>query len=78
MVGATYEIRVAGTLPPDLIRQLRQVTVTGQEARTVMHGRFADQAALQGFLHRLSALGLELVELRHVPSPDGRPGKASP
>jgi hypothetical protein len=36
------------------------------EVRTVVTGRFPDQAALHGFLHRLRAYGLEVVEIRRV------------
>lgn len=73
MAGSAYEIRVVGTVPPDLLPQLRQITVVGQESRTVLRGRFEDQAALQGFLRRLTALGLELVELRAVPGSEAGP-----
>ena len=32
----------------------------------MISGRFPDQAALYGFLHRLRAFGLEVVEVRRV------------
>ncbi len=35
--------------------------------RTVLTGRFADQADLYGFLHRLRSYGLQVVEVRRVP-----------
>jgi hypothetical protein len=35
---------------------------------TVLSGRFPDKAALNGFLHRLRAYGLEVVEVRRVPT----------
>ena len=34
---------------------------------TVLTGLFADQAALYGVLAELEALGLELIEVRHLP-----------
>ena len=32
----------------------------------MLSGTFVDQAELHGFLHRLEALGLEVVEVRRV------------
>jgi len=34
---------------------------------TVLTGVFADQAALYGVLAEIEALGLELIEVRHLP-----------
>ena len=62
----TYEVRIAGPVAADLVAELGDVTITGQETRTMMLGSFADQAALHGFLQRLRAYGLELVEIRRV------------
>ncbi|WP_244928086.1 hypothetical protein [Nocardioides sp. W7] len=67
MAVTTYEILVTGTVSRELIRGFGNVTATPQESRTVLRGRFADQAALQGLLRRLVALNLDLVELRAVP-----------
>jgi hypothetical protein len=67
MAGTAYEIRVSGLLPADLLSELGEVTATEQETRTVLSGTFTDQAALHGFLQRLRALGLDLVELRTSP-----------
>jgi len=39
-----------------------------QGGDTVLSGVFADQAALYGVLAQLEALGLELIEVRHLPS----------
>jgi hypothetical protein len=38
---------------------------------TVLHGEIADQAALHGFLDRVQALGLELIEVRRLPESVG-------
>ena len=62
----TYEVRIAGQVADELLVELGDVTITGQETRTLMIGSFADQAALHGFLQRLRAFGLELVEIRRV------------
>jgi hypothetical protein len=69
MSGPTYEVRVAGPLPPGVLEDLQDVEVAAQEVRTVVSGQFEDQAALYGFLHRLRDLGLDVVEVRRVVVP---------
>ena len=66
-----YEVRVAGLVPTeDLLDELGDVEVAEHEFRTVLTGHFADQAALHGFLRRLRAFGLEVVEVRRVAAAD--------
>ena len=68
MPPRTYEIRLSGLVPTEeLLAEVGNVQVAEQELRTVLSGRFADQAELHGFLTRLQALGLEVVEVRRVP-----------
>ncbi|MFI7061277.1 hypothetical protein ACIBL3_09860 [Kribbella sp. NPDC050124] len=81
----TYEIRVVGPVPEELLPQLGDVTITTLEMRTVLTGMFTDQAALHGFLQRLRAYGLDLVEVRSVVAPededqpaDTEPGEEGP
>jgi hypothetical protein len=45
--------------------------IDGQD--TVLSGVVPDQAALHGILSRIEAMGLELVEVRRVPT-DAEPG----
>ena len=71
MSAPTYEVRVDGLVPPEALAGLSDVLVAQQELRTVLTGSFEDQAALHGFLQRLRALGLELIEVRSLPDPDG-------
>ena len=51
-LGAEYlepgEQRVIGTLPPEALLDYEGLTVTVQPAETVLDGRLADQAALNG------------------------------
>ena len=69
MTQRTYEVRVTGLVPTqDLLDELGDVEVARHEMRTVISGRFDDQAALYGFLHLLRAHGLEVVEVRRVPT----------
>jgi hypothetical protein len=76
----TYEIRVVGRVPDKLLPELGDVTITELEMRTVLTGMFTDQAALHGFLQRLRALGLDLVEVRSVvaPADDAPPSEEAP
>lgn len=68
MADRTYEIRLTGLVPTEeLLDEVGEVEVVEHEFRTVLSGRFAYQAALHGFLHRLRAYGLEVVEVRRVP-----------
>jgi hypothetical protein len=63
-----YEVRVSGLVPTEeLLEALRGVDIAEHEFRTVLSGRFVDQAALYGFLNLLRSYGLEVVEVRRVP-----------
>lgn len=69
MADRTFEIRVTGLVPTqDLLEELGDVETAEHEFRTVLSGRFADQAALYGFIHKLRSFGLEIVEVRRVPT----------
>lgn len=67
MTDRTYEVRVNGHVPTEeLLVQLRDARVAEHELRTVLTGRFADQAELYGFVNLLRSYGLEVVEVRRV------------
>lgn len=72
-----YEIRVAGLVPPEELADLPDLLLAEQELRTVLTGSFEDQAALQGFLLRIQALGLELLEVRCLPAADDGKGASA-
>ncbi len=65
---ASYEIRVRGRLPADLLAAFpeMQPAVEPKETTTVLTGDLVDQAALHGLLKRLEALGIELIEVRRA------------
>ena len=67
-----YEIRLQGRLDPRWSAWLDGMGLTpGTDGTTVIHGRFADQAALHGLLARLRDLGLPLISLVRVdPGPE--------
>ncbi|MGH3505888.1 MAG: hypothetical protein ACRDO2_01650 [Nocardioidaceae bacterium] len=68
MVQTMYEIRVAGVVPEEDLRDMGAITIAPEQVNTVLYG-VSDQAALYGLLDRLRALGVAVVEVRRVPSP---------
>jgi hypothetical protein len=67
MCDRTYEVRLSGLVPTrELLEALGDVEIAGHECRTVLSGRFPDQAALYGFLNLLRSYGLDVVEVRRV------------
>lgn len=72
MVQTMYEIRVAGTVPDEDLRDMGAVPVAPTQVNTVLYG-VSDQAALYGLLDRLRALGIVVLEVRRVPSPSVEP-----
>ncbi len=74
MVDRWYEIHVRGEIPPEALAEFEGMTTLLEPAETVISGAVADQAALQGVLARVQALGLELVEVRRLPGTGAPPG----
>lgn len=62
-----YEIRVRGRVTPALLARFEGLQSTVEPVETVLHGPVEDQAALHGVIDLVSALGLELVEVRRLP-----------
>ncbi len=61
-----YDITVRGRLGPTVIAAFDDLNARPSTASTVLRGDIPDQAALYSVLERLSALGLELLEVRCV------------
>jgi hypothetical protein len=71
MSDRVYEVRLAGLIPAeDLVREIGEIESAEHEVHTVVSVSFPDQAALQGFLHRLRAYGLEVLEVRRLVTPE--------
>ena len=68
MAGLYYEIRVAGTLPDEVLADFERITADVEPIETVLHGPLADQAALHGLLARLEVFGAEVIEVRRLRS----------
>lgn len=63
MAKSTYEIRVAGTVPLDLLENFRQIE-TVEPAGTILHAVELDDAALWGLIDALRSAGIDLIEIR--------------
>jgi hypothetical protein len=71
--GGSYEIRVKGRLTDSLLTAFEGMRASVEPVETVLHGPVQDQAALYGLLDRIQSLGLELIEVRRLPDPQGKP-----
>jgi hypothetical protein len=68
MPDASYEIRIRGRVTEPLLSSFERMSSTFEPVDTVLHGPVRDQAELHGLIDRIQALGLELIEVRRLPS----------
>jgi hypothetical protein len=66
-VNADYAFRVSGRLTPALLGALNPLQAVGENTETLLVGRVVDRSMLHGYIARIEALNLELVELRRLP-----------
>src|SRR5512132_2365474 len=66
--GGDYEIRIKGRLSDALLAAFEGLTATMEPVQTVLYGPVPDQSSLHGLLDRIQSLGLELVEIRRLPT----------
>ena len=66
MPDMNYEVRISGLVREDILQECGDVSVTTTDASTVLSGSVTDQAVLLGWLERLCALGLDVVEFHRV------------
>jgi hypothetical protein len=70
--GGSYEIRLAGRLSDSVLAafecEASGLTVSVEPAAMVLYGPVPDQAALGGLVDRILSSGLEVVEVRRLPS----------
>jgi hypothetical protein len=64
----SYEIRVGGRLGETIRSAFPDLRVRMQGTDTILAGVLADRAALYGVIAQIEALGLELIEIRRLPS----------
>jgi hypothetical protein len=77
-VNADYTFRVSGRLTPALLDALHPLQATGARPDTLLVGPVVDRSALHGYIARIEALGLELVELRRLQPREGTGGHGCP
>jgi hypothetical protein len=77
-MSADYIFRVKGRLTSALKGAVDPLKATDVSAETLLMGPVVDRAALHGFIARIEALGLELLELRQLPPLDARGGHECP
>jgi hypothetical protein len=65
---ARYEIRVRGRMSDAALSTFEGMDVETAPTETVLHGPVVDQTGLHGLLDRIQSLGLELIEVRRLPS----------
>ena len=64
----TYEISVRGHLGETILQAFPGLDAEPSGNCTLLRGVIPDQSALHGVFARIEALGLELVEVRQVPT----------
>jgi hypothetical protein len=69
-----YQIRVRGVLGETIRSAFPALRARADGGDTVLTGLLADQSALYGVLAEAEALGLELIEVRRLPSSEPRDG----
>ncbi|HUB23055.1 MAG TPA: hypothetical protein VMA97_11675 [Streptosporangiaceae bacterium] len=67
-----YRIRIRGQLGQTIRFAFPALQARAEGGDTVLTGMLADQAALYGVLAEAEALGLELIEVRRLPSREPR------
>jgi hypothetical protein len=67
-----YQIRVRGRLGQTIRSAFPALRAQVDGSDTVLTGVLADQAAVYGVLAEAEALGLELIEVRRLPSGEPR------
>jgi hypothetical protein len=63
-----YEIRVRGHLGQTLLSALPDLVAETEGSDTTLTGVLPDQAALHSLLVQIETLGLELLEVRRLPT----------
>jgi len=74
MREATYEVRISGVVPAELLSELHDLTISVEPPETVLHGSLPDQSAVVGLISRIHGLGLRLIEVRRLSAGERAPG----
>jgi hypothetical protein len=68
-----WEIRVRGPIGPTIMQAFPTLAISRSGPDTLLTGSLPDQSALYGAIHQLEALGLQLLEIRHLPTAGAGP-----
>jgi len=68
MAKSSYVIRIAGTVPLDLLENFHQID-TVEPAGTILRAAQLDDAALWGLIDALRDAGIDLIEVRREVAP---------
>ena len=63
-----YRIRIKGRLGPTALSAFPNLVPEAEGSDTVLTGQLPDQSALFGVLGQIETLGLELLEVRQIPT----------
>jgi hypothetical protein len=77
-VNADYAFLVSGRLTPAMVGALHPLKARDTSTDTLLVARVVDRATLHGYIARIEALGLELVELRRLSPGDETGGHGCP
>jgi hypothetical protein len=64
MARQVYELRVRGSVPEEVLREIGARDLGEEPSLTILQTEPMDQPALHGMLQRLRSLGLDLMEVR--------------
>ena len=67
-MAVSYEIRIRGRVGDSVLASFGDMDAAIGSGETVLTGTITDQAQLHGVLERIQLLGLELIEIRQLPS----------
>ena len=65
-----YEIRVGGPIGPTMMEAFPTLAATRSGRGTLLTGSLPDPSAMYGVISQLEALGLQLLEIRRLPTGD--------
>ncbi|HLM63558.1 MAG TPA: hypothetical protein VK306_04600 [Acidimicrobiales bacterium] len=77
MAELVYELSFKGAASETLASAFEECDVTTVRGVTILRSGVPDQAALQGLISRINALGLELLDVHLVAETDGGSSWAS-